>query len=333
MKKRFFAAAFAAMLLLSGCGTDTKEPVSKSAFVLNTIASISIYEYSGKKDASGLIDEAFALCSEYENLLSRTIEGSDVCRLNESKGETVLVAPETEYLIRQAVYFSELSDGAFDITIAPASVLWDFNSESPLVPGKDALDEAVALIGYENISFGEDGITLRNGAKIDLGGIAKGYITDRLVDYLKENGVKSAIVNLGGNIYAAGRRDSRDFNIGIKKPFGENSKLAGILHVSDTSVVTSGVYERYFERDGIKYHHILDPETGMPVYNGIDSVTIICPSSLYADALSTAAFVLGAEKGLRLIESMENTEAVFIMSDGSYIESSGIGSAVSFDKQ
>ncbi|MEA4815264.1 MAG: FAD:protein FMN transferase [Lachnospiraceae bacterium] len=334
MKKISFAAVLALVALLCGCGKSTAEtlPASGNSFVLNTIASITIYESDGKEKPSELINEAFSICENYERLLSRTIEESDVGKLNKGSGEPVLVSDETKYLIEQAIYYSEISDGAFDITIAPASILWDFASDNPSPPDNYELTEALKHINYKNICFEENGISLKNGAKIDLGGIAKGYIADKLSEYLKEHGVKSAIINLGGNIYALGSKNGGAFSIGIQKPFGGVSELSGVVHVSDTSVVTSGTYERYFEYEGKIYHHILDPKTGMPVYNDIESVTIICHSSLSADALSTAAFVLGSEKGLQLIESLKDTEAVFILSNGEILTTSGIGSKIKFDE-
>jgi len=334
MKKIGFAAIFTLSMLLCGCGKSAAGdlPASESSFVLNTIASITIYESDGKKNPDELIDGAFDLCKNYEQLFSRTIEGSDIDRLNKSNGETISVSDETKYLIEEAVHYSEISDGAFDITIAPASILWDFTSDNPSLPDKNDLSEALKHINYKNISIEENGISLKNGAEIDLGGIAKGYIADKISEYLKECGVKSAIINLGGNIYALGSKNSGDFNIGIQKPFGTSSELSGILHVSDTSVVTSGTYERYFEYNGKIYHHILDPKTGMPVYNDIESVTIVCRSSLSADALSTAAFVLGSEKGLSLIEGLEDTEAILTLSNGTILTTSGIGSKIKFDK-
>lgn len=190
----------------------------------------------------------------------------------------------------------------------------------------DDLHEALSHVGYEKVTIKEDTVSFSDPlTEIDLGFIAKGYIADRMKDYLVSQGVSSATINLGGNVLTIGSRpDGTPFRIGIQKPFAPTGTPALTLPITDLSVVSSGVYERYFELDGTLYHHILDTKTGYPIQNNLFEVTIISPSSMDGDALSTTCFLLGLEEGIALIESRENTEAVFLTSDGNIHATSGL---------
>ena len=227
------------------------------------------------------------------------------------------MSKETIKLIKKGIYYSEMSDGAFDITIAPVSSLWDFKAETPSVPSPEAIAEAVSHVNYENIIIRDNTVKLADPqAGIDLGAIAKGYIADRIKDYLEEEGVRHAMINLGGNVLAMGSKlDGSDYNIGIQKPFDETGEPITSVKISDKSVVTSGIYQRYFKADGKIYHHILDPNTGYPCENNLYSVTILTDSSLTADALSTTCFLLGYDRGMKLINQLDNVDAVFITND------------------
>lgn len=327
-------AAVLGLTLFSGCST---EPVQGMDFVLNTIATITIYE--GGDDPDALIQEAFALCREKEALLSRTAEGSDVYRINAAGGEPVTVAAETARLLQTALDFGQLSGGKFDVTICPVSVLWDFSGEAH-IPDPEALTTALAAVDQAAVTItwpeGEDAdtaqVTLENPqAAIDLGGIAKGYIAGLCTDFLAENGVESAIVDLGGNIVTLGSRpDGEPFQIGVQTPFGEAGEYNAIIPAADLTVVTSGTYERCFEQDGVLYHHILDPATGYPAQTGLTAVTIVCDRTVVenadtvADGLSTVCFLLGQEEGLALVESLPGVEALFVAEDGTLTPSSGL---------
>lgn len=329
-------------ILFVGCGntssvTNSKTqksqlPITETEFILNTIASISVYEANNSKDVVQIINECFSLCSDYEKLFSRTIEGSDVDKINKSNGTAVEVSPETTELINLSLKYSNLSQGAFDITIEPISALWNFQSETPVVPPSELINEVVKHVDYKNIVVEGNTVKLKDPiASIDLGGIAKGYIADRAADFLKENGVTSAIINLGGNILTIGTKTDGDkFSIGIQKPFDEQNSVLGIIYSDDMSIVTSGVYERYFKINNVIYHHILNPKTGYPIENNIFSVTIVSKTSADCDALSTACFVLGLEKGMALIESLDGIEAVFVTNDYKTHSSSGIGNTIEF---
>lgn len=265
-----------------------------------------------------VLDECETICEHYEQLLSPTIETSEVSQINRAQGNPVTVSEETAELIRLGIEYGELSHGKFDITVASATDLWNFHdSEEKNLPDDNELAEAVSHIDYHNVKIDGNTVTLTDpDAKIDLGGIAKGYIADKLKEYLKDQDIEHALINLGGNMLAlGGRPDGSDFKIGIQKPFATDGTVLTSLSVTDQSVVSSGNYERYFEQDGVIYHHILDPDTGYPVQNDLYQVTIISDSSVQGDALSTTCYALGLEDGMELIKSMDGVEAVFVTND------------------
>lgn len=316
---------FSLALSLTGCtsGTASKEPVSDTGFYFDTVVSITLYNIEN----DDLIQDCFSLMADYEAMLSRTRENSDVWNINHSQGEPVEVSADTASLIETALHYAELSGGAFDITIAPVTDLWDFQGEGEhALPDPEELEEALSHVGYENIVLNGTTVTLKDPeAALDLGGIAKGYIADRLKAFLVSKGVTSGFIDLGGNLLTIGvKPDGSNWKIGVRKPFAKTtSELCATVSIADDSLVTSGTYERYFEIDDTLYHHILDKETGYPVSNGLTSVSIISSSSVDCDALSTTCFLLGLEEGLELIESLEDTEALFITEDGTLHRSSG----------
>ena len=221
-------------------------------------------------------------------------------------------------LTAAGLYYGDLSDGAFDISIAPVSSLWDFTSGEGTVPDSEAIAEALELVNYRDVTLEGNALHFaKEGMQLDLGAVAKGYIADRIKDYLLEQGVESAIIDLGGNILCVGSRPGGDlFRIGLQRPFASRSETVATVEITDKSVVSSGIYERYFEEDGVLYHHILNPETGYPYDNGLVSVTIISDESVDGDGLSTSCFALGLEKGMELINSLPDVQAVFITEDG-----------------
>jgi thiamine biosynthesis lipoprotein len=303
-----------ALALLTGCG-GAKAPEKKSAvgFYFDTVITLSAFT-----DDDSVLKEALDECARYEKLFSRTIAGSDVWRINEESGP-VDVSPETVDMLTLALSLSGASGGAFDPTIEPVSSLWNFSGETAVLPDAGKLAEAASRVDYKRLVVDGNTVDLPEGMGLDLGGIAKGYIADRLVEFLKARGITSALINLGGNVVTIGRRatDDQPWVVGIQDPKGESGANKLTLRGESLSVVTSGNYERYFILDGVRYHHLLDPETGWPVNAGLDSVTILSQSSALGDALSTAVYVLGEEKGLELIKQYEGVDAIFIRSDGS----------------
>ncbi len=286
---------------------SSPEPIHKSSFLLNTFVDITLYD----TDDAAILDHAMDICKDYEARFSRTMKTSEIYKLNHrAPGEAVFtLSEETADLLSEALRYCELSDGAFDITIEPLSSLWDFSGEKNQIPDLERISQAVQKVNYKNLRLEGNTLTfLSPDTTLDLGSIA-----DKIKDYLTEAGVKSAVINLGGNVLCVGGRpDGSPFQIGLQKPFAERAELAEILTVTDGSVVTSGVYERNFIIDGKNYHHLLNPKTGYPYENGLISVTILSSSSSQGDGLSTACFSLGLERGMELINSMEGVYACFI---------------------
>ncbi len=307
MKKILSLNLSLVLLLLCSCAPQENKD---TRFLLDTVVTLTA------ACNSETLDGAFALCKEYENLLSRTIEDSNVYKLNQSDG-FLEIDEHTKAIIERAVYYGNLSNGKFDITIYPVSSLWDFNNH--LVPSRDEIAEALKNVDYQSVEIVENTVNL-NGKQIDLGGIAKGYIADRLLEYFKQNNVTEGIIDLGGNIVVFG---NRDYTIGIKRPFssGEN---AAIIKLQNKTVVTSGTYERYIKSGEMFYHHILDPKTGYSCETDLYSATIIADSSLDADALSTICMLFGLDKAKQLIENTPNTEAIFIDTDNNLHYTSGL---------
>ncbi len=306
---------------MAGCEKQTPS-FSRSGFALNTAVAITVYDMP-KAAAEKALAAGFDEIERLEALLSVTREGSDIAKLNEAGGEPITVSDETAELLLQAKRYGELSNGAFDVTIRPLTLLWDFAAENPTVPNTDELSQAVKEVDYRRLTVTDKTVQLPANAAVDLGGIAKGYIADCVRKVLQQNGVTSAIVDLGGNIVACGNKQGKAFRIGIKDP-KDTAQLCAVISGQDVSAVTSGVYERGFTMDGVRYHHLLDPKTGMPVNNGLSSVTIVCQSSAMADALSTACFVMGEQAATELIASLDGVEALFVRTDGTVQATAGL---------
>jgi len=313
MKKANIYVLFIIILLLCGCSITKKEPLSRTGFHFDTIITITLYDSKDDK----ILNTCFDYCKEFENLVSRTVKSSDISMVNHANGQPVEVSDTTIELLKKGIKFGELTDGAFDITIAPLSELWDFKNNPGNIPSESEIIEALSHVNYKNIVIEGNTVTLTDPeAAIDLGGIAKGYMADQLKEYLLNEGVTSAIINLGGNVLTIGAKpNGTSFNIGIQKPFDEQNETITSVQVKDSSVVTSGSYERYFKVDATIYHHILNTETGYPCSNGLLGVTILSEESIDGDALSTTCFALGLEEGQELIASLEGIDAIFVTED------------------
>lgn len=336
------AGALSILLLSCSPNNPTKDDdllpanpefISKTDFLLNTVVTIKLYD---NQDMS-LIDGSFDLITRYEAIYSRTLETSELYKLNHGllstssdKQLTYTISQELADILNNALSYSRLSGGAFDLTVAPITDLWDFKASTPSLPDREKLKQALSLVDYNNVQLSKTEISYaKEGIGVDLGAIAKGYIADRVKEYLMANGVKSALINLGGNLLCIGNKpDQTPFHIGIQKPYANRNETIATMEISDLSVVSSGVYERFFVLDGKTYHHILDPNTGYPYDNGLIAVTIISEKSVDGDGLSTSCFALGLEKGLKLIESLPNTYAVFITEDYQLHYSSGFEVAI-----
>ena len=343
---RIIMAILLSLCLLAGCGALTAggvpEPVSKDGFYLDTVCMVSIYRMTGedgsvtdasdmREEAEAAIDEAYELCSELEDKLSRTRTGSDIYRINNAKGAWTEVSDDTLELIRKGMEYSHVSDGAFDITVGGLTEQWDFHAAEgeAKLPDPKALEEAAKHVNYRNIAIEGSKVKLTDPeTKLDLGGIAKGYIGDRMTELLESKGVISATINLGGNVICVGSKtDTDDFVIGVEAPFSDRTEIIGKINVKDKTLVTSGVYERTMEVDGKRYHHILDTKTGWPAETDLDAVTLVADKGRSADidALSTTCLIKGSSEGKKFIEGIEGVEGVFVRSDGSIDTTDGAG--------
>ncbi len=318
------------LVTFSGCTpSNSAKTISKSGFYFDTVIQITLYD----AQYESLLDDCFDLAGTYEGYFSNTITDSDISKINQAGGAFVEVHDETIELLQKGIYYGDLSGGNFDITIGNLSDLWNFSTYALLdevpetaVPSPDAILSALDGVDYHNIVIEGSRVALSDpAAKLDLGGIAKGYIADRIKEYLEENGVTSGLINLGGNVLTLGEKaDGSAYTIGIQRPFSEDGEPITSVSVTDKTVVSSGVYERCYEVDGKFYHHILDPKTGYPYDNGLLGVTIICEDSVDGDGLSTTCFSLGLKDGLALVESLPDVEAIFITEDFKLHKSSGL---------
>lgn len=291
-------------------GVQGSQPLTATEFLFDTVVSLTIY---GSQEA---LDEAVERCRYFEGIFSRTVEGSDVWRINEAAGEPVTVAAETADIIERSRAYSELSGGLFDITIGAVTRLWDF--KEGVKPDDDVLAEAVSHIDYRGVAVDGDTVQLADpAARIDLGGIAKGYIADDIASLLRECGVESACINLGGNVAVVGTKpDGAPWNVGVQDPNGAAQDVIASVPCADASVVTSGLYERQFTQDGVLYYHILDPRTGYPVATDLVSTSLKTDSSTDGDAYATMLFLMGHEAALSLVNGDARFEGLMVDSDG-----------------
>lgn len=323
--KKFIILLFLSLFILS-CSDKPFVAKSDNRFLMGTVCIITLYN----GESQNLFDGSFKIVEDEDLLMSLQRENSELSLINANAGiGPVTVSPDIYEVIKSAYYYSELSHGAFDPTIAPLVQLWGIGSDSSgTVPVINDLKNVIGLTDYKKLHLNENNRVFlqEKGMEIDLGGIAKGYIADKVKKYLLSEGVKQGIINLGGNILVIGsKNEGQPWKIGIQNPFETRGNHIGIAEVIDKTIVTSGIYERFFYADGKRYHHILDSETGYPVDNNLASVTIISDKSIDADALSTSLFVLGVKEGLKVIENIKGSEAIFVTKDRKVIYSSGAG--------
>jgi thiamine biosynthesis lipoprotein len=295
----------------------TDEAVRRTQLLMGTVVEI----VAQGEQANEAIDAAFAEMARLEKLLSRHVEDSDVRRLSRSdKGGKV--ATETAEVINLGLDVAQKSQGAFDLTLGELKSLWKMDTEEPVVPTQNELSNALRGIGPQALQLKTEHVTKQQPQlQVDLGGIAKGYIVDQAIGILQHRGITSAAVNAGGDMYLLGRKIERPWRIGIQHPRNSQDILTTVS-VSDRAVVTSGDYERFFEIDGVRYHHIFDPKSGLPS-RLCRSVTIITENVALGDALATAIFVLGPQAGLKLLKEYPQSEALIMAADGSLHKSPG----------
>lgn len=306
-------------LSLTACGETAAESETRTVYAMDTVMNLTVY---GENAAAALESAEKELHTLDEAVLSRTAEGSELYALNTSNGETVEYGADDilPALIETALTISDATEGAFDPTLAPVLDAWGFTKDERRVPSADELKELLSHTGCGKVALEKtaDGwtVTLLDGAQLDLGGIAKGYAAGRVRTILREAGVTSAIISLGGNVAAVGKKpDGSAWTVGLQDPDRPEAYF-GTVSIEDACVVTSGAYQRYFEENGVCYHHILDPHTGCPAESGVKSVSVVAQDDTLADALSTALFVMGLDAGAELWNSSGlSFEAVFVTDD------------------
>ncbi len=331
-KKCLTAMILAAVLLFfPGCGSfGTKESYTeKEGFFFDTEVSFRIYGENAEKEA----DYCLKRCGELELVFSPTKAESELFRVNHRETDTVEVSEDLAACIDVALKLRTLSDGLFEPAIRPLAALWTEAREKGAVPPEEEIRKARELSDGSGIRLSGRTLSFRDReTMLDLGALAKGYISGLLKKELEARGVKSALLNLGGNIRVIGKKpDGKAFVIGVQKPFSDRGTLSFTAAVNDACVISSGVYERYFTQDGVRYHHILSPKTGMPADSGLLQVTVIGGNDLYADAYSTLFMLTGKEEAFRLIEREQLPgNFVFMEEDGSLtlFDASGRSTAV-----
>ena len=291
-------------------------PVEKETYLMGTVIQLKIYGIN----AEAASEKAIKRIGEIESEMSVNIKTSEISKLNAKAGiSEEKISSDTYSVIKKSIEYSKLSGGALDATIEPIVKLWGIGTDKERVPSKNEISEKLKLVNYKDIILDDKNSTVklkRAGQAIDLGAIAKGYTADELKKVLLANKISSAIINLGGNVFAVGKKlDGTNWNVGIQNPLDTRGQYLGTVSVADKSIVTSGNYERFFIKDGKRYHHIFDPKTGYPAEQGLISTTIISDKSIDGDALSTSTYILGLEKGLKLVESIKGVEAIFITAD------------------
>lgn len=296
-----------------------EDKYSSTYYNLGTINEITLYDIT-KKDCDRILKKCESILKDIDNKMSSQITSSEISKINNKAGDDyVKVSDDTYYVIKESIIFSSMSNDTFDISVGPIVDLWAIGTENAKVPTKKEIKDKLPLVNYKDILLNDNSKSVKlakKDMKIDLGGIAKGYAADKIYEYLKEEKLESALINLGGNIYVLGSKENNQpFSIGVQDPTKPRGNSIGNIKVSNKSVVTSGIYERYLEKNNKIYHHMLDPHTGYPFDNNLSSVTIVSDKSIICDALSTTTFGLGVEKGLKLVENLDGVDAIFITKD------------------
>ena len=329
MRKKILLSLLCTLLIITQVSCKTNEPISDTEFMLDTFCTIEIHGMDEDK-ATEIISEAFDECKRYEGLFSRTMEGTDIYKINHAEGQPVEVSDETAELIRTSLELCQETDGLFDISIGQITNLWNFkDTENPTLPDDSDIQTYLPSVDYNNINIEGNTVTLSDpNTWLDLGSIAKGYIADKLSAFMVDKGVTSGIVNLGGNIVAIGEKeDGNSWNIGLETPFSDSTEILGAVEMKDQTVVTSGTYERHFNIDGKEYHHVLDPATGYPKDTDILSVSIKSDmgNSTLCDGYSTTCLLLGKDKAIEFMADKKGYEYCITDMDGNITQSDGFG--------
>ena len=305
--------ALCALFLFSACSPRAEGEVSRSDFVLGTVCSIRLIEGG----SNNTLQAIFSRLSQIEDRMSANRDDTQIAAINRAAGkEAVKVTEDTLEVIQKSIEYARLTGGAFDPSVGPLVKLWNIGTDYAKVPSEKEIKERIALIDYNDIELDSAKKTVflrKPGMSLDLGAIAKGFAADEVTKILASHKVKAAVVDLGGNVLVYGqKKDGSPWRVGVQDPVSDRGDYLGLVSGKAMTVVTSGIYERFFIEKGVRYHHILDPKTGFPSNTGLVSVTIIATSSIDADALSTSIFSLGLKKGLELLKSLPEIRAIFI---------------------
>lgn len=308
----FLGILFTGML---ACQRSAKvDPVVKTAFRMDTLVKISVFDSTkNEQDVKALMDSIYQWMENAENKLSVHVDNSEIQKINQAANQKKISVSKGVYDVIQAgKKMTSETSGSFDITIGAVKTLWDFHNNRQLIPDEKDIKNQLKTVNADFIELNDQEVFLKHaGVRLDLGGIAKGYMVDCAVEMLRKADIQAAIVEAGGDLRILGNHPNKPmWRIGIRHPRQPHG-LYGILQVDSVSVTTSGDYERYFEKDGKRYHHILDPETGYPASKSI-SVTIVTQSAMKADALATALFVMGPQKGIEYAEQHSDVECLIL---------------------
>lgn len=333
------ALSLAMLLSLCACGSSEENPSTDDAeshkqfFAMDTIMTVTAYGKGGDEAIQQVVEEI----TEMDNMLDPAVRESEVFKINNARGGSTQVSDGILTMLQKAKDVYDSTDGALDLSTYPLSQLWGFidldveNHEEGNVPTEEQIQEKLGLLCFDALTIEDESVSIPSGSEISFGAVAKGYASDTAVETLRSAGLKSAIVSLGGNVQTLGetKPDGSSWNVAVQDP-NDSSGYLGLLQTGEAAIITSGSYERYFEKDGVRYHHILDPETGKPADSGLVSVTIVCDSGLTADALSTAMFVLGTEKAADYWRAhSDEFQMIMVTTDNQVLYTSGLSDSFS----
>lgn len=318
-KKSLIAVILCAVIVFGIVSYDFisgRSSCEKTSVAMGTVVTVKLFGFGAKNDLDKIETEINGL---ENSVLSWRKEGSDVYRINKGSGTQVSVSPDTVKIIGQCIDISDDCGGVFDITIGNVTKLWDFGGNNQRLPSDDEIKTALGSVGYKNVSISGNAVQIKKGQSLDLGAVGKGFVCDKIKELLDKGRTKSAVVLVGGSLLIYG---NRTFSVGIVNPDNDKQSM-GTLKLKDTCVSTSGNYEKYFEQDGKRYHHILNATTGYPATSEFKSVTVVCESGLISDALSTVCYIAGYRKSIEILKKFD-AEAVFIFNNNAVRVTDGL---------
>lgn len=318
-KKSFIAIILCAVIVLGIVSYDFlsgRSSCEKTSVAMGTVVTVKLFGFGAEKDLDKIETEINGL---ENSVLSWRKEGSDVYRINEGAGSPVSVSPDAVKIIGQCIDISDDCNGVFDISVGRVTKLWDFGGENQRLPSDSEIKSALADVGYRNVSVSGNAVQIKKGQSLDLGAVGKGFACDKIRELLDKGSTKSAVISVGGSLLIYG---NKTFSVGIVNPDNDKQSM-GTLKLKNTCVSTSGNYEKYFEQDGKRYHHILNATTGYPAASEFKSVTVVSESGLLSDALSTVCYIVGYRKSIEILKKYD-AEAVFIFNNNAVKVTDGI---------